>query len=69
MFECLIWVLVYVLAAVILVYVLEAGFSALEIAVPPKVWVLVRLIAALIILLYALRCFGLMAGGPPMLRR
>jgi len=61
MIGCLIGFLIAVLIAVILVYVLEAAVTAF-IALPPQVFLLIRLIVGLIVLLYGLQCLGLMAG-------
>ena len=55
MIECLIWLLIYVLIAVLVVYIIEQAVGALY-PLPGKVWQLLRLIVALLVLLYGLQC-------------
>lgn len=58
MIECLIYVLVVALGAVLVVYIAEVAVTAAGLTLPPPVWMLVRLIAGLIVLLYAWRCLA-----------
>ena len=58
MLECLIWLIVAVIIAVIVLLILETAIGAL-IQLPPPVFVLLRLLVGLLVLLYALDClFG-----------
>jgi len=72
MLACLMWLIVYCLIAVIVVYIVET-LLGLWVAFPPAVFVLIRLLAALIVLLLILGCLGLMpplqGTPPPLLRR
>lgn len=63
MIECLISVVIVVIVAVIVLYILQFALNAV-IALPPPVWQLVRLLVGLLVLLYALRCFGIFGDGP-----
>jgi hypothetical protein len=63
MIGCLIYVLIYVIVAVIVLYILEMILAPL-ITLPRNVWVLLRALAGLLILLWALECFGLTDYGP-----
>jgi hypothetical protein len=61
---CLISLIIVVIVAVIVIYVLEQVVGAF-LALPPPVWMLVRLLIGLLVLLYALGCLessGLMHG-------
>lgn len=63
MFSCLIGFLVAVLIAVIVLWILELGAGALGVSPPPQVWMIVRLIVALIVLLMGLQCLLGGTGG------
>lgn len=61
MLECLLGVILVAIVVLILVYVVEVVVSSIG-PIPGQVWTLVRLFAALFVLIYALRCFGLHIG-------
>ena len=61
MIECVIAIVVYAIIAVILLYVVET-LLGLWGALPAQVYVLIRLLAALLLLVYLLGCLGLMPG-------
>jgi hypothetical protein len=54
---CLISLIIVVIVAVIVIYVLEQVIGAF-LALPPPVWMLVRLPIGLLVLLYALNCLS-----------
>lgn len=60
--SCLIGFLIVTLVAVIVLWVLETAINSVA-ALPPQVWLLVRVIVALIVLLYGLQCLGLLGGS------
>jgi len=63
MLECLVALIVYAIVAVIIVYVVEA-LLALFVPMPPKLFVLIRLLAAVLVLVALLHCLGLVSGFP-----
>lgn len=64
MIECLISLIIYVIIAVIAVYVFEAIVAAIW-TPPPPVFMLVRLLVGLIVLLHGLRCLAGFTGRFP----
>lgn len=56
MIECLIWLIVWVIAAIIVLWALESAINAVA-PIPPQVWMLVRILVGLVLILAALRCF------------
>jgi hypothetical protein len=61
---CLISLIIVVIVALIVVYVLEQVVGAF-LALPPPIWMLIRLLIGLLVLLYALGCLsesGVLAG-------
>jgi hypothetical protein len=66
MLECLVSLIVMVLVAVIILWVIETAVKAFSVTVPPAIWTLLRLLAALLILIEALSCF--FGGGAHVLR-
>lgn len=68
MIGCLISLIVLVIIVVIVLYILETAVQAVF-PMPPPIWMLIRLLAGLLVLLYALGCLGLVpAWGPPLFR-
>lgn len=55
----LIQLLVLALVIIIVLWVVQLILGALGITVPPNIWLIIRVILALIVLLYALRIFGI----------
>jgi hypothetical protein len=67
--QCLIGVIIYAIVSLIILFILEYIFAQFF-PLPPKVIALIRLLIGLLILLYALSCFGILDGGPgPFFRR
>ena len=63
MIGCLISLIIVVIVAVILLYVFEA-IVGVFLALPPPVYMLIRLLIGLLVLLYALQCLGSMGLFP-----
>ena len=68
MLECLIMTIIWAIVALIVVYILEL-ILAQFVALPGQVIILIRLLVALLLLLYVLACTGLLAWPPPRLPR
>lgn len=64
MLECLIALLIVVIVVLIVLWILESVLTALGVTPPPPIMVLVRILAALIVLIYALQCLGLLRELP-----
>ena len=65
MIECLIFTLIVLLVAVVIVFIIEAVFGWIGIALPPPAGMILRLIAGLIVLLYLWRCIAPALHGAP----
>ncbi len=66
---CLIWLLVYAIIAVIVIYIFEMILNMIfGAALPPQIFMLIRLLFVLLILVWFLGCVGLLSG-PHMLGR
>lgn len=63
MITCLIYLLIWVIVAVIVLYIIEVALGAV-IALPSPVYILIRCLVALLILLWVLSCVGLLPGAP-----
>jgi hypothetical protein len=61
MIECLIYLILYCIVAIIVLYVIET-LLALFVVLPPPVPILLRLLGALLVLLALLQCLGLLSG-------
>ncbi len=61
MLECLIYLIVWVIIAVIVLYVLESVLAPF-ITLPPPVYMLIRLLIGLLVLIAFLNCTGLVGG-------
>lgn len=62
MIGCLITLIIWCIVAIIVLYVFEY-LIAQFIALPPPVFVLIRLLVGLLVLLMFLECIGLVGGG------
>ena len=62
--HCLIWLVISCLIAVIMLYVIETVLG-LFLALPSQVFVLMRCLAALLVLMTLLQCLGVLSGGTP----
>jgi hypothetical protein len=62
MLECLIVLIVYVIIAVIVLWVLETVIASFGVAVPPPITTLIRLLLVLLVLIWFLNCIGLLGG-------
>lgn len=49
---------VFVLVAVLVIWLLQLLLGALGVTLPPPVWLIIKIVIALIGLFYALRAFG-----------
>jgi hypothetical protein len=54
----LIGLVLFVLVAVLVLWLLEKLLTAIGVALPPPVWLLIKIVIALLGLAYALRVFG-----------
>jgi hypothetical protein len=63
MLDCVIYLIIYCIVAVIGLYVVEVVLQQFC-ALPPKILVLVRLLIGLLLLLWLLGCVGLLTGTP-----
>ena len=63
MLGCLVSLLVAVIIALIVLWVFEIIVNAVGVTPPPPILLLVRLLVALLVLLYALDCLGLLNAG------
>lgn len=61
--ECLIALVIWVIVAIIILYIVETLVGLITPGVPPQVWMLLRLLVGLIVLLNALECLGLLSTG------
>jgi hypothetical protein len=69
MLSCLVQILIYAIISLIILFILEYVFAQFF-PLPPKVIMLIRLLIGLLLLLYALSCFGILDGAPgPFFRR
>lgn len=69
MLECLVVLIVWVIVALIVLYVIETVLRPF-IALPPQILMLIRLLVGLLVLIAALDCIGLLRLGMfPTLRR
>lgn len=64
MFDCLIWLVISCIVAVMVLYVLETVLG-LFLALPSQVFVLLRCLAALLVLVTLLQCLGVLSGSTP----
>ena len=64
MIQCLILLVIYCIVAVIVLYVIETVLG-LFLALPPQVFVLLRCLAALLVLVPLLQCLGVLSGSTP----
>jgi hypothetical protein len=55
----LIALVLFVLVAILVIWLLQLLLTALGVTLPPNVWLLIKIIIALIGLAYALRVFGI----------
>lgn len=62
MLECLVMLIVYVIIALIVLYILEAALAPFF-PLPSPVIVLIRLLIGLLVLIAFLNCTGLLGGG------
>jgi hypothetical protein len=60
---CLIGVIIYAIISLIILMILEFVFAQFF-PLPSKVIMLIRLLVGLLLLLYALSCFGVLGEGP-----
>ena len=60
--ECIIYLLIYVIVAIIALYVLEQAVGSL-VSLPPPVWHLIRITVALIVLLRSWSCISALVHG------
>lgn len=67
MLECLVQLLVWVILALIIIYVIEL-LVAQFLPLPPPIVMLIRLLAGLLVLIAALDCIGLLHMGLPFRR-
>lgn len=68
MLECLVFLIVWVIVALIVVYAVELLVGQF-LPLPPPIIMLIRLLIGLLVLIAALKCLGLLSGGfPPFLR-
>ena len=63
MLDCLIWLAISCIAAVMVLYVIETILGLL-LALPSQVFVLMRCLAALLVLVGLLQCLGVLSGTP-----
>ena len=63
MLECLVYLIVWVIIAVIVLYILESVLAPF-IALPPPVYMLIRLLIGLLVLIAFLNCIGFLGGSP-----
>ena len=69
MLGCLVGLIIAVIVALIVLWVFETIITSFGISPPSQIMLLVRLLVALIVLIYALQCLGLIgAGGMPLWR-
>jgi hypothetical protein len=59
--QCLIGVIIYAIVSLIILFILEYVFAQF-LPLPQKVIALIRILVGLLILLYALSCFGILDG-------
>lgn len=57
MIGCLIGLIILVIVCLIVVYVMEMVIGSF-LALPPQIWMLIRLLVGLLVLLYALNCLA-----------
>lgn len=62
MLECLIYLIIWVIVALIVLYVIEMVLKPF-IALPPPIMMLIRLLIGLLVLLACLDCLGLTRVG------
>lgn len=65
MLECLVGLIVLAIVILIVILVVEKLLAAFEIGLTPPIIMLIRLLGALIVLIYALQCLGIVGGGHP----
>lgn len=68
MLTCIVQLLVYLIVLLIVLWILEI-ILAQFIAVPPKIILLIRVLCALLMLIAALNCFGLLPMDGPVFGR
>jgi hypothetical protein len=62
MLECLVYLIVWVIVALIVLYVLET-LVAMFLPMPPNILTLIRLLVGLLVLIAALECLGFLSTG------
>jgi len=58
--DCLLWLIISVIIAVIVLFIVEAVLHLLVAPMPPQVVGLLRVLAALLVLIWFLGCMGLL---------
>jgi hypothetical protein len=68
MLECLVFLIVWVIVALIVVYAVELLVGQF-LPLPSPIIMLIRLLIGLLVLIAALKCLGLFSGGfPPLFK-
>ena len=62
MLDCLIWLVILCIVAVIVLYVVETMLTSF-VTLPAQVFVLLRCLAALLVLVALLQCLGVLSGS------
>ena len=61
MLDCLIWLVILCIVAVIVLYVVETVLTSF-VTLPAQVFVLLRCLAALLVVVALLQCLGVLSG-------
>ncbi|CAN5814026.1 hypothetical protein BH20PSE1_BH20PSE1_01030 [soil metagenome] len=64
MLDCLVYLLIWVIVALIVIYIIEAVVGQF-LTLPPPIMMLIRLLVGLLVLIAALNCLGLLNMGFP----
>lgn len=62
MLACLVSLIIWVIVALIIIYIIELLVGQF-LPLPPPIMMLVRVLIGLLVLIAALDCFGLLGGG------
>lgn len=68
MLSCLVYLIIWVIVALIVIYIIEAVVGQF-LTLPPPIMMLIRLLIGLLVLIAALNCLGLLDMGLPFGRR
>ena len=66
MLSCLVGLIIFAIIILIVILVIEKVLEAFGVPVTPAILMLIRLLGGLVVLIYALQCLGIIAGGHPL---